>query len=102
MNRTIRVSGEYHFEVVSVTMCIILDRFAAYVGRGTCWSEPGSAASFAPSQMVRMRTFGTCCCSCCVAKHLRAVGMRIKRHLAGTGGRMYLFKHGDDPVRVVA
>jgi hypothetical protein len=36
---------------------------------GQCCGEGGMAASLAPNQIAKIRTFGTCCCWCCFEKH---------------------------------
>lgn len=64
----ILVVDEYQADVGEVTMRMICLRLEENSGRGTCWIDGGMQASFAPNQMVRMRTLGTCCCSCWRAK----------------------------------
>ena len=66
--RMILVSEEYQAEAGEVTIRTICLRLEVNSGRGTCWTEGGMQASLAPNQMVRIRTLGTCCCSCWRAK----------------------------------
>ena len=73
------------------------------VGNGTCWFDGGMQESFAPYHIVKRRTLGTCCCSCCFAKNWGhdAHDFLVSRLNDFDGVLTYLVECGDSPCRVV-
>ena len=73
VRRMTLVSGEYHSDDGEVTIWMIFVRFSTNKGSGTCCSVPGRVASFAPNQIVRIRTVGKPFRASRFAKHCRDI-----------------------------